>query len=313
MNMDFSRIRSVIDVERTTRSHIAIVGTGGSVTLICDFARSGVAEFTLIDPDRIEPSNVTRQDHFTTQIGMEKVRAVAEQLRRINPDVVIHTLPCDFCGFTDAEIDFHFASVDLLIMATDSFPAQARGNAVALRLGIPVVIIGLYEGGQGAEVFFWHPGLISCFRCIAAARYSAYAQGTAPAISSRGASIFDIRLPDAIAGMIGLGLLTRGADHRFGRLVDQLGDRNFLQVKIDPEFTWNGRDIFREQLGIPADRDSYFSFVTLARRDPDGGQLPCLDCQRYRGHRFLATTTGFVREVPDCPHAVGVSVEPELL
>ena len=297
--MDFSRIQPVIDTHRTQRSHVAIVGVGGSVTLVCDYARCGVPEFTLIDHDFIEPSNVTRQDHLATHIGVSKVDAVAEQLRRINPDIIVHALPRDFCSLTDAEIDTHFASVDLLIMATDSFAAQAFGNIVALRCKIPVVFIGLYEGGSAAEVVFWHDELLPCFRCLAAARYAAFSDGSAAPITSRGASIFDIRMPDTIAGMIGIGLLTRGADNRFGRLIDQLGDRNFLQIKIDPEFAWNGRDIFREQLGIPADRDTYFSFVTIARRDPDGGRLPCPDCEQYRGHRFEKTPNGYVRIVPE--------------
>ena len=45
-----------------------------------------------------------------------------------------------------------------------------------------------------------------------------------------------------------MGLLTRGSANRYGRLIAQLGDRNFLQVKIDPSWTWKGRDIIREQL-----------------------------------------------------------------
>ena len=37
----------------------------------------------------------------------------------------------------------------------------------------------------------------------------------------------------------------------------------------------------REKLGIDADNDAYFSFCTIARRDPDpGGNCP--DCKMYR-------------------------------
>ena len=98
--------------------------------------------------------------------------------------------------------------------------------------------------------------------------------------------------------MLSVGLLTSGANNRYGKLIAQLGDRNFLQIKIDPTFTWGARDIFREQLEIPDDCDRYFSFVTIARRDPDRGQLPCRDCQRYRGHTFEQTADGYRRLKP---------------
>jgi hypothetical protein len=295
MSLDTSRIESVIDVKRLADKTVAIVGLGGAAKLACDLTRCGVEKILLIDFDRVESSNVARQDHTSDHIGWLKVDAAATEIRRINPDAEIRTLAMNFCELPDAEIDQHFAKADLLVMATDSFPAQARGNEVALRLSIPTVWIALYAAGQAGEVVFWHPEQHSCFRCLCAARYRAFENGTAVPVTSRGASIFDIRLPDSIAGMIVIGLLTRGAENRFGRLIDQLADRQFLQIKIDPLFAWNGRDIFRQQLGIAEDCDPYFSFVTIARRDPDRGQLPCPDCERFRGHRFEKIAGGYRR------------------
>jgi len=43
------------------------------------------------------------------------------------------------------------------------------------------------------------------------------------------------------------------ADNDYGRLIEELGDRKLLQVKVSPHWTVKGRDIFREQLRIPAD------------------------------------------------------------
>lgn len=301
MSLDSSRIESIIDVQRMATATVAIVGLGGAAKLACDLARCGARRFVLVDFDHVEPSNVARQDHMADHVGWRKVDAVAHELRRIDPEVETRPVTANFCELSDAEIEEHFAGVDLLIMATDSFPAQARGNAVALQHRIPVIMIGLYEGAQAGEVFFWHQDLDCCFRCMTPGRYAAYKSGNVPPVTSRGASIFDIRLPDTIAGMIAVGLLTRGADNRYGRLIDQLGDRQFLQIKIDPTYLWNGRDIFREQLGIAADCETYFSFVTIARSDPDRGQLPCPDCERYRGHWFLPSDLGWERLKPPHP------------
>ena len=184
MTIDTSRIEPVIDVEATSRKTVAIVGVGGSKTLICDLARCGVQHYLLNDFDIIEPSNVARQDHMADQIGMSKVRAIALELHRINPDVNVRTLNADFCSLSDEQIDEHFASVDLLIMATDSFAAQARGNVVALHRGIPAIWIGLYADGSAGEVAFWYPELDACWRCLCAERYKAHVTGIFRAIPS---------------------------------------------------------------------------------------------------------------------------------
>jgi hypothetical protein len=298
---NFDRIRPVMDVDRLEQCEVAIIGLGGAVTLACDLARCAIPRFKLFDFDIIEPVNVARQDHMASNIGLRKVDAVAALLAQINPAVEVETFSTDFCTLEDLAIDELFAHTDCILACTDSFAAQARANQVALRLAKKAVFVGLYEGGQAGEVVFFDPAIHDCcLRCLCSKRYEAYERpGGPPPITSRGASIFDIRLPDAIAGMITVGLLTQGADNRFGRLIDQLGDRQFLQIKVDPDFTWNGRDIFREQLRIPADCNSYFTWVTIARSDPDRGQLPCADCERFRGHDFVATKSGWLRLKPD--------------
>jgi len=296
--LDTSRIESEINVPRLLDKRVAVVGLGGAAKLACDLARCGIQRFIIIDFDEVEPSNVARQDHTSDCIGWLKIDAVEMEIGRIHPRAHVRKIAADFCTLTDGQIDNYLRDADLLIMATDSFAAQARGNEVALGLSVPVVIIGLYEGGQAGEVFFWHPRLDCCFRCMAPGRYRAHEQGLAAPVTSRGACIFDIRLPDAIAGMLAIGLLTQGANNRYGRLIEQLGERQLLQMKIDPLFTWNSRDIFREQLHIPADCEAYFSFVTIARSDPDRGQLPCVDCERLRGHRFEKTAHGYNRVKP---------------
>ena len=145
---------------------------------------------------------------------------------------------------------------------------------------------GVYEGGLGGEIVFWYPGL-PCYRCLVPGRYKAQQQARAEGRSldppSDGTTIFEDGFIDVVTGQLVLGLLTRGAENRYGRLIEKLGDRNFLHVKLDPEYRWNGRDVIREQLGIPEDNDRFFAWNIAARRDPDGGQPPCPDCVEF-GH-----------------------------
>lgn len=288
--MDLSRISSSIDVKRLQQSHVAVVGLGGSRDLVCNLCRSGMRRFSLFDFDRVEPSNIARQGHSVEELGLSKVEATAQELRRINPAVEVETYAVDFTSLTDEEVDSNLHGVDLLVMATDRFAAQARGNEIALRLDIPAVWIGLYAGGLGGEVIFWHADIDACFRCLCDRRYEAHektiASGNNLDPPSDGVTIFDVQMVDSIAGQIAIGLLTRGSDTRYGRLIDELGDRNFIQIKIDPKFEIAGRDVIREKLGIAADRETYFAWNTIVRSDPDQGRKLCLDCENYRGRVF---------------------------
>jgi hypothetical protein len=176
-------------------------------------------------------------------------------------------------------------------MATDCFPAQARGNQVALRLGIPAMWIGLYREGRAGEIVYHVQEVTpACYRCVCSKRYDAFAAQATPSanpthVPSTGGTIFDLHLVDAIAGQIAVGILTSGADNRMGRLIRQLGNRNLLQVKSDPNYRLGERDIFGEYLGHhPAN----FSFTTIAL--PMEPEPHCPDCAQYRtaGHPAAA-------------------------
>jgi hypothetical protein len=99
--------------------------------------------------------------------------------------------------------------------------------------------------------------------------------------------VLAVQFVDSIAGMILVGLLTADADNFYGRLINDLGDRNFLHVKVH-DWTWRGRDVIREQLGIGETCDAFYAWNTAARRDPTGGEPPCPDCIKHLGRRPAA-------------------------
>lgn len=298
--MDFDRIRSSLDVERMQRSRVSIIG--GAVGLAADLVHCGLGAVHLIDFDRIDESNIARQDFDSFDIGRYKVEAVTARLKRLNPEVKVDYQLRDFCELSAEEVDQNLGQSDLLIFATDSFSAQARGNVEAIRLSRASIWIGLYRGARAGEVIFTAPGVTrACFRCIASSRYAAFEQhaeeSTSPVkIPSSGGTIMDLRLTDAISGQIALGLLTRGADNRFGRLIDQLGQRNLLQLKIDPTYTLGDPDLFAKHLGTdPAN----FSFNTIAMTmEPEAD---CPDCAHLRSASQLAAFPDRRNSLTDLP------------
>jgi molybdopterin/thiamine biosynthesis adenylyltransferase len=300
--MNFSRIADCIDVDRMQRSKVALIGAGGAVGLACNLVRSGLGFIDAYDFDVVSEENIPRQAHSAVAMGMLKTEALAAEAERINPAVSVRCSNRDVTTMTDDELLAEFRDVNLLINATDSFQAHAFGNQIALRFNIPSLWIGLYPGGVGGEVVFWDRDILPCYRCLCSKRYAAHEQAAAAGHSldpsSHGCTIFDITHLDAVAGEIAVGLLTRGADNRLGRLIEQLNGRNFVQLQFDPSWTLNGLNPIRERLGVSTDNTAFFTWNTTVLSDPDRGQLYCPDCEKYRGHSFRQDQDQWSRIVP---------------
>lgn len=75
-----------------SRAGAAIAGLGGLGSNIAfSLARTGIGHLHLIDFDRVDITNLNRQQYFIHQIGMYKTEALKENLLKINPYLDIHT------------------------------------------------------------------------------------------------------------------------------------------------------------------------------------------------------------------------------
>lgn len=93
MNLD--RLESLIGKENLNKLQnikIAIVGIGGVGGYVLEgLVRSGVMNITLIDGDKIDPTNLNRQIISTSNnIGELKVNEAAKRVLQINPDVIVN-------------------------------------------------------------------------------------------------------------------------------------------------------------------------------------------------------------------------------
>ena len=72
-------------------ARVAIFGIGGVGSYAAEaLARAGVGELTLVDFDEICVTNVNRQIHaLSSTIGQQKVEAMAERCRQINPQAEV--------------------------------------------------------------------------------------------------------------------------------------------------------------------------------------------------------------------------------
>ena len=75
-----------VAVKRLQHARVAVVGLGGLGSNIAILlTRMGVVHLHLIDFDRVDVSNLHRQQYFVEQVGFLKTEALASTLCKINP------------------------------------------------------------------------------------------------------------------------------------------------------------------------------------------------------------------------------------
>ena len=137
-------------LERFRTAHLAVIGIGGVGSWAAEaLARSGIGELTLVDLDELCLTNVNRQIHaLDGQVGRSKVQAMAERIRAINPDCVVHALDAFFNeGSANEIIGGGFAGV---IDAIDVVRPKCLLLARCREHAIPVVTCGAAGGRTDA-------------------------------------------------------------------------------------------------------------------------------------------------------------------
>ena len=96
---------------------VAVCGLGGlgSNIAFC-LARTGIGKLILIDFDRVDITNLHRQQYKATQIGLYKTDALSENLREIAPytEIVAHT-----CRVAPENLSFLLKDADVICEAFD--------------------------------------------------------------------------------------------------------------------------------------------------------------------------------------------------
>lgn len=109
--------------ERLDSARIGVAGAGGlGSNAAAHLVRAGVRKLVIADFDVVCESNLNRQFYFRDQIGRAKVDALAENLRRIEPDLELTLCREKLDGPKAAKV---FIGCDLVIEAFDSAAAKA--------------------------------------------------------------------------------------------------------------------------------------------------------------------------------------------
>lgn len=110
--------------DRIRKANVIIFGIGGVGAMVAEaLGRSGVGGLTLVDFDRIEPTNTNRQIHATEEtVGQFKAMEMKRRLLSIDSEMKVEAI-IQFYEEGNKE-EFHLEKYDYVIDAIDSYASK---------------------------------------------------------------------------------------------------------------------------------------------------------------------------------------------
>lgn len=125
------------------KSKVAVIGLGGIGSLVTEYlARLGVGHLVLVDPDRIERTNLSRVVGATAtdvETGQLKTQIAVRHVREISNQIEIDAISCDVAENSTA---MKLRNCDFIFLAADSMRARLLVNALTHQYLIPSVQMG---------------------------------------------------------------------------------------------------------------------------------------------------------------------------
>lgn len=133
------------------RLTIAIVGLGGTGSVVAQqLTHLGALNFVLIDPDRVETTNLNRLVGARPEdVGSLKVDVATRHITSINPEARCTAIAGDIL---DRPVAAVLASVDFVFGCTDSMGSRAVLNQFAHQYLVPCIDMGVAIGTHDGRV-----------------------------------------------------------------------------------------------------------------------------------------------------------------
>jgi adenylyltransferase/sulfurtransferase len=144
-------------------ANILLIGVGGLGCPVAQYlAAAGVGRLGLVDPDRVDASNLQRQVLYgTADVGRLKVDVARDRIAAMNPDVCVETFDVKLSSENALEL---LRGWDILVDGSDNFPTRYLTNDACVLLAKPNVYGSVYRFEGQATVFDARRG--PCYRCL---------------------------------------------------------------------------------------------------------------------------------------------------
>lgn len=152
------------DQDMIGKAHFTLVGAGGLNSWVAlGLLRAGAREITIIDFDRVERSNTSRQLFYDNDIGQLKATRLAHNL-------AVHAVAgAHITGVAlrlDEVVDQYILPGDILIVGVDNNPCRRLAVELARARRIPAVFTMLSRDGMRCQSFLQGPDVEdACLWC----------------------------------------------------------------------------------------------------------------------------------------------------
>lgn len=142
--------------KRLKASRVAVIGAGGlGAPALYYLAAAGVGTIGIFDADTVSLSNLQRQILFKSEdIGQSKAKRAATRLAELNNTIRVEVFDRRVTRDNAMELLTNF---DILVDATDNFPARYLLNDVSVLLNKPLVYGSVFRF-EGQVAVFNHKG-----------------------------------------------------------------------------------------------------------------------------------------------------------
>lgn len=149
---------------RLSESKVLVVGAGGLGSSVLPYlAGAGIGEIVVMDHDRLEASNLSRQVIYDYKdVGHSKAELAQKRLQEINPFIVVKSLARPFRKEDEREL---LKDVDLVVECSDNFSTKFMVHDACYEAKIPLVIASVYKWEGWLQCFSFE-GETPCLRCL---------------------------------------------------------------------------------------------------------------------------------------------------
>ncbi len=149
--------------ERLKAGSVLVIGAGGlGCPALLYLAAAGVGRIVIVDPDRVDVSNLQRQVLYgSADQGAGKAEAAARRLRALNPLILVDPRAVRFDRSNAIDL---VRSCDIVVDGSDNFATRYLVNDACVLADRPFVY-GAIQGFEGhVSVFNWRGG--PTYRCL---------------------------------------------------------------------------------------------------------------------------------------------------
>ena len=143
-----------------------VIGAGGlGSPALLYLASAGACHITIVDPDEVSESNLSRQIlHESAAIGLNKAQNAARELRRWNPQIEPRAITKRMKSAED--LSPLVKEADIVLDCSDNLATRQLVNRVCLAEKKPLVFAAAVKMSGQVTVFDFRDPDSPCYRCL---------------------------------------------------------------------------------------------------------------------------------------------------